>query len=138
VTPSPNTRDAIAGDLACPQAAASPASKVVDLDGLLARCMGNIDLAQRVLEKFQQRIPEDLAELEKALQLGDTELLARTAHRLRGCSATVSAEGLAQAAAGIEDASRSGREADMPACIERLRDECKKLVEMSSDLVAGG
>ena len=35
--------------------------------------MGNIDLAQRVLEKFQQRIPEELAELEKALQLGDAE-----------------------------------------------------------------
>jgi HPt (histidine-containing phosphotransfer) domain-containing protein len=96
--------------------------------------MGNIELAQRVLEKFHQRIPEELAELDSALQLGDAERLARISHRLRGCSATVSAEGLAQAAADIEDASRAGRMTDVPVGIERLRDEWRKLRETSGEV----
>jgi len=104
----------------------------------LNRCMGNIDLVQRVLEKFQQQIPADVADLEKALELGDAERLARIAHRVKGSSATMSAEGLAQAAAEIENASREGRMTDVPVCIERLRDEWRKLVELRSDVVAGG
>jgi HPt (histidine-containing phosphotransfer) domain-containing protein len=100
--------------------------------------MGNIDLMQRVLDKFQQRVPEDLAELESALDHGDTKCLARVAHRLRGCSATVSAEGLAQAAAEIEDASRAGRVADVPRGIEHLRNEWKRLAEFPSNSVVGG
>ena len=96
--------------------------------------MGNIDLAQRVLEKFQQRFPEELADLESALELGDAERLARIAHRVRGSSATVSAERLAQAAAKIEDASRAGRVTDVPVGMERLRDEWKRLIERSSEV----
>jgi HPt (histidine-containing phosphotransfer) domain-containing protein len=106
----------------------------LDLDELLNRCMGNIDLAQRVLEKFHQRIPEELAELQNALELGDAERLARIAHRVRGSSATVSAERLAQAVAEIEDASRAGRVTDVPVCMERLRDEWRKLVELRSEV----
>jgi HPt (histidine-containing phosphotransfer) domain-containing protein len=76
--------------------------------------------------------------LEKAMELGDAERLARIAHRVKGSSATMSAEGLRQAAAEIEIASREGRMMDVPVCIERLRDEWRKLVELRSDVVAGG
>jgi len=113
VTPRPNTCDPDSGDRACQQAAVSPTTKVLDLEGLLHRCMGNVDLVRRVLEKFQTRLPEELAELEKALEGADMERLARIAHRVRGSSATVSAEGLAQAAAEVEDASRAGHVADV-------------------------
>ena len=45
----------------------SASSAVLDLEGLRNRCLGNIDLVQRVLDKFQQPIPEELAELEAVL-----------------------------------------------------------------------
>lgn len=106
-----------------------------DLESLLNRCMGNIDLVQRVLDKFQQRLPEELDAMEKALQLGDTEQVARIAHRVRGSSATVSAESLAQAATEIEHASREGRPAELPARIENLRDQMRKLPRPS--IIAG-
>jgi len=73
-----------------------------------------------------------------ALERADMEGLARVAHRVRGSSATVSAEGLAQAAAEIEDASRAGQVTDVPVRIERLRDEWRKLVALPSDVVLGG
>jgi HPt (histidine-containing phosphotransfer) domain-containing protein len=135
--PTPDTNNPDSDSPVSGQVATSAASKVVDLDGLVNRCMGNIELAQRVLEKFRQRLPEELAELEEALRLGDMEKLARTAHRIRGSSATMSAEGLATAAAGVEDAGRQGRAIDVPLCIERLRDECRKVVELPTDAFVG-
>jgi HPt (histidine-containing phosphotransfer) domain-containing protein len=99
--------------------------------------MGNIDLVQRVLDKFQQRLPEDLAELEQAFEHGNAEQVARTAHRLKGSSATMSAGGLTSAAADVEDASRHGRMAEVPVGIARLRDECRKLAELSVHGVVG-
>jgi HPt (histidine-containing phosphotransfer) domain-containing protein len=137
VTPTPNTREPVASDHAVEQVAASSTFRVLDVEGLINRCMGNIDLVQRVLEKFQQRIPDELAELEDAFEHGETERLGRIAHRLRGSSATVSAEGFAQAAAEIEDASRNGRVADIPAGIEHLRSEWRRLAELPSDLLVG-
>ena len=38
---------------------------VLDLQGLCDRCMGNLDLVERVLDKFEQRLPAELAELER-------------------------------------------------------------------------
>jgi HPt (histidine-containing phosphotransfer) domain-containing protein len=135
--PTPNTDNSDSDSPLSEQAATSAASQVMDLDGLVNRCMGNIELAQRVLDKFRQRLPEDLAELDEALRLGDLEKLARTAHRIRGSSATMSAEGLTSAAAGVEDAGRQGRATDVPLCIERLRDEWRKLAELPTDAFVG-
>ncbi len=100
------------------------------------RCLGNIDFVQRVLEKFQQRLPEELAELERLLQLGETEQLARVAHRIKGTSANVSAPGLFQAAANIEALGRSGRMADIPRGIAHLRTEWEGYLSHVSTLFA--
>ena len=71
--------------------------------------------SQRVLDKFEQRLPEELAELERVLELGDAAKIALVAHRIKGNSSNVSAAGLQQAAAEIEDLSRAGRVADIHA-----------------------
>lgn len=126
------------GDLAMREMKSGLPPEVLDVEGLLHRCMDNIDLVQRVLEKFHQRVPEELEELERAFELGNADQLARTAHRLRGSSATVSAFGLVAAATEIEDASRGGRMADIPAGITRLHDEWKKLREVSIERGVSG
>jgi HPt (histidine-containing phosphotransfer) domain-containing protein len=114
----------------------STASEVFDLEALHTRCMGNLDFVQRVLEKFEQRVPEELAELERLVALNDGEEVARVAHRLKGTSANVSADGLCQAAAEIEDLGRTGRVADVPGGIEHLRGEWKKYLNCVSTLFA--
>ena len=42
--------------------------EVMDLEALYDRCMGNVDLMERVLNKFETRLPEELAELERLLR----------------------------------------------------------------------
>ena len=82
-------------------------TEVLNLDGLCERCLGNLDLVQRVLGKFEQRLPEELAELERVLELGDAAKAALVAHRIKGAASNVLASGLQKAAAEIEDLSRA-------------------------------
>ena len=134
MTPAPGSVDANCGVSVCQQAAGSSCSDVLDLERLRNRCMGNIDLLQRVLDQFHKRLPEELAELERALELRDSEQVARVAHRIKGTSANVSAEGLKRTAAEIEDLGRMGRVKDVPMRLERLRNEWERYLEHTSTL----
>ncbi len=126
MTPKPDTGNPSRGVAAGQPSADSFPSEVLDWKVLCDRCLGNIDLVQRVLKKFEQRLPQELAELERALSLGDTEQVARVAHRIKGSSANVSAEGLERAAEEVEGSSRAGCVADIPQHIDRLQSEWQR------------
>lgn len=138
MTPSINTADTGRGVSTCSQAAKSPPCEALNFDELRNRCMGNLNLVHRVLSKFQKRLPEELAEMNKALERGDMGRIAHIAHRVKGTSASVSAKGLALAAAEIEDLSRAGRATDIPARIEHFRDEWEKCLDEAVVLLSGG
>ncbi|MHB1033307.1 MAG: Hpt domain-containing protein [Pirellulales bacterium] len=106
------------------------------MKGLQHRCMGNIAFLQRVLKTFQRQLPEDLAELDRMLELRDAEQLARVAHRIRGTSANVSAKGLQQAAAEVEALSNIGRvhDDDIAICVDHLRKEWGRYLDHTSKL----
>jgi HPt (histidine-containing phosphotransfer) domain-containing protein len=111
-------------DLAARAGVADPACcEVLDLEGLQRRCMGNLDLVERVIEKFQQRLPEELASLEKAMETGEPEEIARAAHRIKGTSASVSANRLQAVAEAIEELSRAAQTAEIPAHFALLKGE---------------
>jgi HPt (histidine-containing phosphotransfer) domain-containing protein len=135
MTPSLDTCEAShgAGDR---HASESSVSEVLDLEGLRTRCMGNIELVQRVLAKFRERLPAELAELERLAALRDVEQVASVAHRIKGTSATISARGLRQAAAEIEDLGRAGRETDLPVGLEHLRGQWERFLDCMSALFA--
>jgi HPt (histidine-containing phosphotransfer) domain-containing protein len=109
-------------------------SSVLDRDALLERCLGNLEFVERVLARFQERAEQDLEELEKVVELHDVEQVARIAHRIKGSSANVSAEGLQQEAGKIEELGRSGHLADIPAHLERLRREWQRYLQCSASL----
>jgi cyclic di-GMP phosphodiesterase len=96
---------------------------VVNRKELLERCMGNLDIAERMLQAFEESFPKELVELEEALKLENVEELARAAHRVRGSSANVAAESMHQAAAKIEELCRAGHADEIPAQVDRLRCE---------------
>jgi HPt (histidine-containing phosphotransfer) domain-containing protein len=98
-------------------------SEVLDVDDLLARCLGNVEFAQRILNKFQERCDEDLDALEKAMFDGDSESVARVAHRLKGASANASAPRLQEHASEIEHAARRQSLDDIPVGLEGLKME---------------
>ena len=94
-----------------------------DYESIVARCAGNGDLVRQIVEKFLQRTPQELAELEAILARGDAPELCAGAHRLKGAAATLSAEPLRLAAAALEATGRSGSLAAAPEQFECVRRE---------------
>jgi len=111
---------------------------VLDFEGLLERCMGNLEFAERILSKFQQRFGEELAELETELERDNAEGITRIAHRLNGESANVAAERLQASAAMIETLGRAERISEIPPCLEELRGEWSRFVDSLSSLSSSG
>jgi HPt (histidine-containing phosphotransfer) domain-containing protein len=110
--------------------------EVLDVWALCDRCMGNLQLVQRVLDKFETRLPGELAELERVLENDDAAKIALVAHRIKGNSSNVSATGLRHAAAEIEDLSRAGRVADARAHLDGLQDQWRRYVDNRDELHA--
>ena len=111
-------------------------SNVLDVEGLRNRCMGNVVLMQRVLTKFQERFPEDLEDMESALNRGDIERVARVAHRVKGSAASVAALGVMQATSEIEDAGRSGRATEVSERIDLLHNAWAEYLDYAPAVIA--
>ena len=107
---------------------------VLDVDDLLGRCLGNIEFAQRILGKFQQRCDEDIETLGKAVTDQDGEAIARLAHRLKGASANASAMGLQKYASEIESAARHESIEEVSVSFECLKLEWARFSEAVSQL----
>jgi HPt (histidine-containing phosphotransfer) domain-containing protein len=125
-----------ATDVASVPAYGESDGEVLDVWALCDRCMGNLDLVQRVLDKFETRLPEEMAELERVLELEDAAKIALVAHRIKGNSSNVSATSLRHAAAKIEELSRAGRVADARAQLDGLQDQWRRYAESRDELRA--
>ena len=69
---------------------------------LLARCVGRLDLVQRVLEAYVTQMEEDIPQLLSELEAGNSSDVARIAHRIKGASANVAVDNLRSDAEEIE------------------------------------
>jgi HPt (histidine-containing phosphotransfer) domain-containing protein len=96
---------------------------ILDVQDLMARCMGNLQFAERILAKFQVQLSEDLAELERAVSAGDPQRIARVAHRIKGASANVAARGVKKWAADIQEQALQGCLAEVESLLGELRKE---------------
>jgi HPt (histidine-containing phosphotransfer) domain-containing protein len=96
---------------------------VIDVEDLMARCLGNVEFAERILVMLQELGDENLARLERALAAEDAEAIAQLAHHLKGASANASAFALRAQAAKIEHAARRCSLGEMPSRLENLRYE---------------
>jgi HPt (histidine-containing phosphotransfer) domain-containing protein len=102
---------------------------VVDLEALKRRCLGNVDLAARVLKKFAIQLDNDLAELAKALTGSDAEAFAMVAHRIKGMSANVEARDLSRHAAAAEQCALDRDVNELPFCLDRMRQERTRIAK---------
>jgi len=110
---------------------ATPAGKtcVVDLEALKQRCLGNLDLVDRVLRKFAAQLDADLVELERALQTSDIKTFALVAHRIKGMSANVEARDLYQNAAVAEQRALERCVDELPVHLQRMQEERTRIGE---------
>jgi HPt (histidine-containing phosphotransfer) domain-containing protein len=96
------------------------ATVAIDVSELLGRCLGKRELAQRVLNRFQKQLTDDVVSLQHALDTGDQAVLATVAHRVKGAAANVAAHRLHERAATLEEAARAGDWDQLPLEVELL------------------
>ena len=84
-------------------------SAVLDLEGLHNRCHGEHRTCAAGAAHVRAAASRGAGRSWRSAGAGDAEQIARIAHRIKGTSANVSAKGLQQAAAEIEDLSHAGR-----------------------------
>lgn len=88
----------------------------INVDELLTRCMGQLDFAQEILDDFMescQRGIDNLRSLDNpSANVTEIERLRAEAHRLKGTSATVAANQLADLFEELESDIKSGNTMD--------------------------
>jgi len=84
----------------------SSRSEVLNLNELIDRCLGNIELAERLLRRFEDLLEADLDVISQAASAADVELVCQIAHRIKGASANVAAPALVKVAEEIETAAK--------------------------------
>jgi len=83
-------------------------SSAFDYDGLLERLMGNEVLAKRVLTRFVEDTPQQLAALANAIQNADSKAAHLHAHSIKGAAANIGGVSMAATAKKLEDLGNSG------------------------------
>ncbi len=101
---------------------------------LLARCLGNLEFAERVLSTFQDRFEEDLAVLEQHCHANETDNIASLAHRMKGASANAAAPGLQAETARLEELARSQRADELPRQMTQLKNEWTRFTQSVTSL----
>ena len=88
---------------------AGPVTGVFNAEGLLARLMGDRQLADTILKQFIEEFPIQLNNLRRHVDEGNAPGTSREAHTIKGAAATVSAEGLRAVAEAMERAAKAER-----------------------------
>lgn len=107
---------------------APAADKPLDMEQLVRRCMGRIELAERLLKSFESRFPEELTQIEVCLKEGDPSELSRLVHQLKGAAANVSAPDLHAILTRMEQAVRSEQPEETRSCVEEVHEAWDRFV----------
>lgn len=108
----------------------------VDMNDLLGRCLGRMDLVQRILTKFQVALRQDLEQLEHAVLSRDVDQIAHIAHRMKGASLSVAARELQGYAQSIEASAMNHQLQDIQSHFVKLKEECARFENLGSITLA--
>lgn len=110
-----------------------PVNGHFDLEELKTRCLGRMDLVERLLSRFQQSLDDDLEQLDQAIQAESTNDIGHLAHRMKGSSLTVGAHGISDAAHRLETSVATNQMEDIKAFVSELKRERSLLDDLISD-----
>ena len=104
-------------------------TRVFDEAQLLARVEGDVELRTEIVDLFLDRLPELEGELVRAVDSAEGERVKAAAHKIQGALISISANAAAGTALSLERAARGQEISELPAKLERLRGELKRLKE---------
>jgi HPt (histidine-containing phosphotransfer) domain-containing protein len=111
------------------QSVQQPDQSALDLEALKARCLGNLDLVERVLAKFTDQLDTDLDAFERAIKTDNAEQAAQLAHRIKGTAGNVAARHLYVNASLAEQRAQDKQVVDLSSDLTRMRNDRLELVE---------
>jgi CheY-like chemotaxis protein len=117
-------------------ASARPDRTVIARQELLTRVGGDEALLREVVQLFLSDCPVRLAAIRKAVEAKNADLLRTEAHTLKGAAASVSATGLAEAAAVLERIGLEKRGDAMEAGWRRLSSEATNVIDVLRQFAA--
>lgn len=129
--PSQTYREDAPRQTAIPDTVAS-----VDYDGLLTRCMGDLNLLVRVVEKFQSRSQQNWEKLLDGYRSGDAQLTAQMAHSIKGAASNLSAVKLSGLAEQLEELGKAGNLVAAQSVVDQLGEEFAKCEKEMRELAA--
>jgi HPt (histidine-containing phosphotransfer) domain-containing protein len=103
-----------------------------DLPQLVRRCMGRIELAERLLASFESRFPEDLSKIEDGLAADDPEATSRLVHQMKGAAANVSATSLYDILSRLEQAVRHQQRETASHCLGEVQEAWNRYQQFKS------
>jgi HPt (histidine-containing phosphotransfer) domain-containing protein len=103
--------------------AADNLASVIDLEVLKERCLGNLDLVDRVLAKFTGQVDADLDALDRAIHEQNPAKAAQLAHRIKGIAGSVEARQLYADASRTEQFALDNCVGELPGELVRLRND---------------
>jgi CheY-like chemotaxis protein/HPt (histidine-containing phosphotransfer) domain-containing protein len=112
-----------------------PDTQVFDKAGMMARLMGDEELARRVVGRFLEDIPRQIEVLRGYLEAGDVASSGRQAHSIKGASANVGGEALREVAFEMEKAARTGNLESITARLPELEIQFARLKESLSEFL---
>jgi HPt (histidine-containing phosphotransfer) domain-containing protein len=107
----------------------------IHFEDLVERCMGNIDLANRLLDQSQAILTEDLKLLQESCKNEDPVEIPRLAHRLKGATANIGAYELSDVFARIERHGQAGETATVRGDLLELESEWSRFLANVVDLL---
>jgi two-component system sensor histidine kinase EvgS len=110
-----------------------PENRPLDFDELTDRCLGRLDLVDRVLERFHDSVDDELAHLEEALLRANADEIASHAHRIKGTSKTLAAHRLQECAERLEASATAGQLEGMEESIKDMKHEYARIAEAISN-----
>ena len=92
--------------------------KAISFELGLQRCLGRTDLYLKLLERFMSTHSGDTAEIATALNAGELDKAACVVHNVVSTAGTIGAEGLSEAARGLQLAIEAGEAKRWPELID--------------------
>jgi CheY-like chemotaxis protein/HPt (histidine-containing phosphotransfer) domain-containing protein len=108
-------------------------SAVYDLNEALERCGGDRGLLRELIDLFLADMPQQMTNLQLAIQEKSVDTIYRLAHTIKGAVATFGAEQARLAALELELMGRTGQQQPLLTSLERLR---VRLEELARELNA--
>ena len=108
---------------------ASPSSAPpLNYDELVRRCMGKIELVERLLNSFESRFPGEISQIEESLADGDRPRLNRLVHQLKGSVSNVSASALQAVMIRMDEAAQADRLDEVLTCLNETRQQWEAFI----------